>query len=351
MGNVNDKSKDELGGLFLVGDHEPTLDAIAAFIREWENKDAIEVTTSGSTGIPKKISIPKASMIESARQTIAFFDITADQRLLLCLPVNFIAGKMMLVRALVSGAQLAICEPTVNPLLNISVHKIRFAAFTPQQVAAILSNEETREKFIHINKVIIGGGEIPALLEKKLAALPNYIYATYGMTETITHIAVRKIGTASKIYKVFKGITISIDERQCLTIQAPYLANEVIVTNDIVELEGPHEFTWLGRYDNVVNSGGIKLFPEKTEEKIRDILPHDFFMAGVPDDSLGERMILVIEAAPYDDITLGLLQKTLRDVLDKYEVPKEIVFVPVFERTETNKIKRKESLNKGFNQS
>jgi O-succinylbenzoic acid--CoA ligase len=174
---------------------------VLRFMQEWENEsEEIGVTTSGSTGTPKKMAIPKASMIESAVQTVSFFGIRSTDHLLLCLPVDFIAGKMMIVRAVVSGASLVYLEPAVNPLLSLnSAVKIDFAAFTPQQVAAILNDAHTRGIFRQIKTVIIGGGEIPYPLEKKLATLPNAIYATYGMTETITHIAVRKIGHPDRI--------------------------------------------------------------------------------------------------------------------------------------------------------
>lgn len=317
---------------------------VMRFYEEWKN-DAPTITakTSGSTGTPKEIHIQKNAMRVSAQQTIDFFGITEGQNLLICLPVDFIAGKMMVVRSIVTKAHLVISETSANPLLPLITNKpipIDFAAFTPFQVAAILEDAETKKIFTGIRTVIIGGGEISAGLERKLAALNKNIYATYGMTETITHIAVRKVGTM--IYKAFKGVNLGLDPRSCLTIQADYLGKDPIITNDMVEFEGPKEFIFLGRIDNVINSGGIKLHPEKIEAKINTVLDEPFFVHYKTDEELGQKLILVIEREEvYDATTLGLLKNSLKDILEKYEVPKEIVFVKNFARTSTGKIKRK----------
>jgi len=303
--------------------------------------DTIAVNTSGSTGTPKKIELTKTAMAQSARKTIDFFGLNHTDNFLLCLPVDFIAGKMMVVRAMLCNANLVAVEPVANPLVVFLDNplKIHFAAFTPLQVSAILANEQTRNLFTQINKVIIGGGEIPPGLEKKLVSLPNKIYATYGMTETITHIAVRKTG--NPVYKVFKDVQIGLDSRQCLAIQADYLGPEKIITNDMVELQGPHEFRFLGRYDNVINSGGIKLHPERIEKKLEGIFDRNFYIYHKPDEVLGQKVVLVIEGEPFDATTLGLLKNTLKDLLDKYEVPKDILFMSVFERTVSGKTIRK----------
>ena len=244
----------------------------------------------------------------------------------------------MIVRAMVAESNLICVEPKLNPLLNIQ-SKINFAAFTPQQVNSILINEESKNCFKKIDTIIIGGGEISTTLEKKLIALNQNIFATYGMTETITHIAVRKIG--EKIYKTFKGVNLGLDERNCLTIQVDYLGKNKIITNDIVEFEGPHEFIYKGRIDNVINSGGIKLHPEIIEHKIGDLINDSYFVHYKKDEELGQKLILVIERnETFDNTTLGLLQSSLKDILEKYEVPKEIVFLTRFKRTENGKVVR-----------
>jgi O-succinylbenzoic acid--CoA ligase len=319
---------------------------VMRFYEEWKNaSETITANTSGSTGKPKEIQIQKKAMRVSAQQTIDYFEIKEGQNLLLCLPIEFIAGKMMVVRCIVAKAHLVISEPSSNPLLSLITNKpipIDFAAFTPFQVAAILENPITKKIFTGIKTIIIGGGEINAKLEKNLATLDKNIYATYGMTETITHIAVRKIGAQSNaIYKAFKEINLGLDPRNCLTIQANYLGKDPIITNDIVEFEGPKEFVFLGRVDNVINSGGIKLHPEKIEAKINSILDETFFVHYKSDEELGQKIILVIERSEaYDATTLGLLKNSLKDILEKYEVPKEIVFVKEFKRTDNGKVNR-----------
>jgi O-succinylbenzoic acid--CoA ligase len=316
---------------------------VMRFYEEWKLPgESIAAKTSGSTGEPKEIRISKQAMCASARQTISFFDLKPQQNLLLCLPVDFIAGKMMVVRSILANAMLVLSEPASNPLIPFLTSKkihLDFAAFTPQQVAEIISEQGTRDVFRSIKKVIIGGGEIPTALEKNLTSYPNEIYATYGMTETITHIAVRKTG--NPVYKVFKGVNIGIDSRSCLTVQADYLGPEKIITNDVVEAEGPHEFRFLGRFDNVINSGGIKLHPEKIEKKLEGLFTQAFYIHHKPDEVLGQHAVLVVECEPFDSTTIGLLQNTLKETLDKFEMPREIIFKPVFERTATGKIIRK----------
>ena len=314
--------------------------SIKTFLSNWFNlTDSLLVNTSGSTGKPKKILLKKAAMKKSAEQTISFFNISKNDELLLCLPINFIAGKMMIVRAIESNANLIVKLPELNPLLNFS-KKISFAAFTPQQVYHILKNQSSKEFFSTINTVIIGGGEISDELETKLQQFSNSIYSTYGMTETITHVAVRKIGASNKIYKVFKGIKIGLDHRNCLTLKANYLENNLIITNDVVEIEGTQEFKWLGRYDNLINSGGLKFYPEVLENKIQGIIPNQFYFIGKPDKELGNKIVLVVEGEQLDATTLKLFRNSMSDLLEKHEMPKEIVFVKKLERTETGKIRR-----------
>lgn len=315
------------------------------FKHNWIQNQYISVNTSGSTGEPKKLAISKKAMIQSAKQTNAFFNLSKHDHLLLCLPVDFIAGKMMVVRAMVCGANLVYTKPTSNPLhaFEDDPQPITFAAFTPFQVGEIIKDQKTKEIFENIKNVIIGGGEIPDNLEKNLGVFKNNIYATYGMTETITHIALRKIGAANKIYKAFKGIQLMPDQRGCLTISADYLGKDAIVTNDIVSFEGPAEFTFTGRIDNVINTGGIKVHAEHVEAKLREIIPQQFFIDKTKDEQLGEKVILIIEAPRYDDTTLSLLKKSMADVLHKYEVPKDIWFNREFVRTPTGKINKPET--------
>lgn len=313
--------------------------AVLKFHKEFKDSSIQRTKTSGSTGDPKMIELSRDSMMQSAKNTIDFFGIHEGSNLLLCLPVDFIAGKMMIVRAIAAKANLVIADAVSNPLISFISKKIKldFAAFTPFQVAAILQEPVTASLFESISTVIIGGGEIPLQLEKKLTGFKNKIYSTYGMTETITHIAVRKVG--NPIFKAFKGISLGLDNRDCLTIEADYLP-EKIITNDIVSFEGPFEFIFKGRYDHVINSGGIKVHPESVEAKINDLLNVNYFITGQSHPELGQQVVLVIEGNELDPTTLNLLKNSLNEALGKYEIPKKIVFATKFALTPTGKIDR-----------
>jgi o-succinylbenzoate---CoA ligase len=303
---------------------------VGDFLLDWfDSKDYIEMQTSGTTGSPKTISVSKQAMVHSAIATGDFFDLQPGDKALHCLPVKYVAGKMMLVRAMILGFDLEFTAPSSHPLRNNDLD-YDFVAMVPLQA----QNSVTELK--RVKKTIIGGAAINKTLEKQLLKLKTEVYETYGMTETITHIAARKLGV--KAFTVLPDVTISYDDRNCLVIHAPRISDDVIVTNDIVELVNENQFIFLGRMDNVINSGGIKLIPEQIEQKLANKIYQRFFIASKPDAELGERVILVVEGAKQD------FEATLYDELDKYEKPKEIVFLPKFKDTSTGKIMRKESL-------
>lgn len=309
---------------------EPHQQQFAAFIAAWfDENDFIEVSTSGTTGTPKIIAHSKQAMVNSAKATGAFFELKAGCKALHCLPLQFIAGKMMLVRAIVLGWDLHLVKPDTFPL-DGNAATYDFAAMVPLQIRASLP------ELHRIKKIIIGGAKLDTDLAEKLKDIPSALFETYGMTETITHIAAKKIQEPT--FTVLPGISISLDDRKCLVIEAPRLSELKIVTNDIVEIVDLQHFIWLGRFDNVINSGGIKLFPERIEERLSTKISNRFFVIGKPDVVLGEKLVLVIEGEPYD------LEPTVFDLLEKYEKPKEIIFVPAFTETESGKIKRHESL-------
>ncbi len=304
------------------------------FLKEWFlNCDFVEVKTSGSTGVPKIIRLKKEFMINSAKTTGEFFNLPEKTTALLCLSTDFIAGKMMLVRAMVLGWELDIIEPTSKIKINKNYD---FSAMVPLQLRNSLSE-------IHkIKKLIVGGGVVSNDLLEEIQNLSTEIFATYGMTETITHIAIKKINNCiafeQKYYKILPNIKIYIDERKCLVINAPNISENIIKTNDVIDLISDTQFEWLGRFDNVINSGGIKLYPEKIEEKLSKIIKNRLFVIGIPDDVLGEKLVLIIE---------GNSQKINLKTADllKYEFPKEIYFVDYFVETETKKIQRKKTLD------
>ncbi|MCG1035441.1 AMP-binding protein [Polaribacter sargassicola] len=308
---------------------------IYQFLKDWfSSEEFILVQTSGSTGIPKKIKLQKKQMINSAEATGSFFDIKEKTTALLCLSVNYIAGKMMLVRALTLGWHLDVVAATSFPLEETN-KKYDFSAMVPLQL------ENSINHLYKVKKLIVGGGVVSALLRKKIQKSSCVIYATYGMTETITHIAIKQLNQITiypNFYKVLQNVTIYKDVRNCLVIRAPKVSNEVVFTNDIVRLVSDTEFEWLGRFDNVINSGGIKLHPEKIEEKISRVIENRFFVIGVSDKKLGEKLILIVEGV-HQSIDLKSAE------LSKFEVPKEIYFIDKFIETETKKIQRKKTLD------
>lgn len=311
---------------------------IAQFLQEWFSKgETISIKTSGSTGKPKWIELQKEHMVNSAKVTGGFFKLGTGTTALLCLPVDYIAGKMMLIRSMYLGWHLDIVPSSAKPLEGLR-KEYDFSAMIPLQL---------RNSFpdIHkVSKLIVGGGAVDHDLEREIQSVPTKIYATYGMTETCTHVAVQKLNHSKwTSFKALKDVAVSHDSRGCLVIDAPKVSSEQVVTNDVVEIISESEFNWKGRYDNVINSGGIKLHPEEIEKKIKPYLQPRFFVAGVKDPNLGEKLVLVIEGGKKE------VSKEIYRDLSKYEVPKNIFFVDSFEETETQKIQRQKTMDQILN--
>lgn len=324
----------------LTGNIDPE---IITFLQEWYNeKEEIIGHTSGSTGKPKEIRLLKKDMIVSASLTNEYFRISPQSHLLLCLSPTYIAGKMMIIRTILSKANLITIKPTSSPLQNIE-EDIDFAAMVPMQVETTLANPETRSRFARIKQVIIGGAAVSSTLEQHLQELPTRCYSTYGMTETVSHIALRKINGKEKspTYFALGKVSFSTDERGCLIINTPHLRQQRFVTNDIVRLVDTTHFEWLGRHDNVINSGGVKLFPETIETRIASFLSQRFFITAEDDSRLGQKAVLVIESLPWDKTTCQQLLSQLKSCLSPYEVPKNIYFQEHFKETYSGKIVRK----------
>ncbi len=310
---------------------EKNYQEIMTFLTEWfSDTREIIVQTSGSTGKPKKIAIPKNKMINSAKATGKFFNLQKNTSALLCLSPNYIAGKMMLVRALVLGWDLDVVPATSSPLKNNK--KYDFVAMVPLQVQNSLKNLD------NVKTILVGGGVMHANLIQQVKKSSAKIFQSYGMTETVTHIAVREIHPSYRdFYTTLPNVRISKDTRGCLVIDAPKIANEIVVTNDLVEIISENKFRWLGRIDSVINSGGIKLIPEQIEKKLAKIIISEFFIAKAKDTVLGEKVILFIEGKPNKEI-LNKIKNSLD--LSKYEKPKNTYFIDTFIRTETGKINR-----------
>lgn len=303
---------------------------VGDFLLDWfDSKDYIEMFTSGSTGEPKTVIVKKQAMVNSAIATGDFFDLIPGNSALQCLPVKYVAGKMMLVRAMILGLDLEFVAPSSHPLRNNEID-FDFVAMVPLQA------QNSIQELKKVKKLIIGGAAVNKTLEKQLLKLKTEVYETYGMTETITHIAARKLGETA--FTVLPDVTVSYDDRNCLVIHAPKISDEVIITNDIVELVNENQFIFLGRIDNVINSGGIKLIPEQIENKLMSKIQQRFFIASKSDNELGEKLVLVIEGDKVE------FDHSIYEDLDKYEKPKEILFISKFKETATGKIMRKETL-------
>jgi O-succinylbenzoic acid--CoA ligase len=316
----------------FIKEGKPFEKHIGTFLLDWfDEKSYIELSTSGTTGVPKVIKIEKQAMLDSALATGDYFGLEPGNTMLHCLPTNYVAGKMMWVRSFILGLDMKFVEPNSNPLEKID-ESFDFCAMVPLQAKNSLKKLKQKK----IKKLIIGGVRVHRALEKELVKLPMEIYETYGMTETITHMAAKRIG--EEAFTVLPNVTVSSDERSCLVINAKKISKEPIITNDIVKLISDTQFIWEGRIDNVINSGGIKLMPEQIEDKLSTLIPRRYFIFGKPDETLGEKAVLYVEGEPIN------IEESVFNVLNKYEIPKEIIFIPKFKETATGKIMRKESI-------
>ena len=308
---------------------------IGKFLQQWlDENETVTVKTSGSTGKPKDIELFKFRMVNSAKATGIFFKLGENTSALLCLPSNYIAGKMMLVRAMVLGWDLHIVAPQKDALTQYD-NDYDFVAMVPYQV------EHSLNALHKVHKLIIGGGAISKELNNKLQNVDVEAFATYGMTETITHIAVRRINglAESADYTALPNVKFTRDERGCLVINAQDISEETIITNDVVNLISPTSFEWLGRIDNVINSGGIKIYPEQIEEKLSSFIEVPFIITSEKDEQLGERMILIFENnGAHNTPNFSEAFSTLTT----YERPKKIYTFSKFPFTETGKIMRTE---------
>ena len=316
-----------IAAYYLIKEGNEQEKAIGDFLLDWFDENPyIDLQTSGTTGAPKIIRKSKQALVNSALATGDFFELKPGDSALCCLPVQFIAGKMMLVRSFILGLAIDVVSPNSNPLATID-KEYDFVAMVPLQV------QNSLNELHKVKKLIIGGAKMVSSLENKLLNVSTKVYETYGMTETITHIAAKKIG--ERAFSILPNVSISQNENDCLVIDAPQLSEERLFTNDLVQIINDNQFVLLGRIDNVVNSGGVKLIPEKIEEKLADAIAARFFVGGIPDADLGEKLVLLVEGEKQE------LDESIFAVLDKYEKPKAVFFVPEFDTTESGKIKRK----------
>ncbi|MBC8603569.1 AMP-binding protein [Parabacteroides acidifaciens] len=313
-------------------------DDLDLFLSEWHNDSPVlEVQTSGSTGTPKRITVRKEQMENSARLTCDYLGLRQGDKALLCMPLRYIAGKMMVVRSLVAGLDLLVREPSGHPMQDVET-PLRFAAMIPLQVYNTLQVPEERERLCRTDILIVGGGSIDRELEKEIQALPNQVYSTYGMTETLSHIALRRLNgpDASPYYTPFPSVSLSLSADNTLVINAPLVTDETLVTNDVAELLPDGRFRILGRKDNIINSGGIKIQIESIEEALRPVISVNFAITSVPDPKFGEAVVLLIEETER-------ARKSLADALEtipKYQRPKHVLQVEAIPLTGSGKIDR-----------
>lgn len=314
------------------------------FLAQWnDTSDVIEVHTSGSTGKPKRLLVEKQRMVNSARITCDFLGLKEGDSALLCMPLDYIAGKMVVVRSLVSHLHLISVTPSSHPLKDVT-QPIDFAAMVPLQVYSSLQEPAERERLLSIRHLIIGGGAIDDSLESQLQQFPNAVWSTYGMTETLSHIALRRISgeNSSLWYSPLDGVDVSLSSDSCLEIYAPAVNPEKLKTNDIAELrtlaDGKKQFRILGRKDNVIDSGGIKIQIEEVERLLRPHLKCGYQITKVPNARLGEAVTLLV-----DTLNKEGLAEICRAVLPKHWVPRHILTVKPLPMTGTGKPARAEA--------
>jgi O-succinylbenzoic acid--CoA ligase len=314
------------------------------FLAQWldESKTHISVTTSGSTGAPKSISHSKKAMRQSAINTIQALRLTKNDVALLCLPADKIGGMMMIVRAMVLELDLIYIKPSANPWVEIISHKdVSFLACTPMQLSASFNDETSFQSANHIRHILLGGGIITPTMSKYLSQMTNNVYHTFGMTETISHIALKKVSgeKPDTNFTTIGDTNVQEDERNCLIINATDLEIENMSTNDVVHVVSANSFEWLGRWDNVINTGGIKVYPETLEELLSQTLTFPFFIFGKANETTGERICLATEA----DSSISEIRKAVNN-LPKNSQPKEVHFIEKMKYTTTGKIDRSNSL-------
>ena len=310
------------------------------FLNEWfSDSDFLLAQTSGSTGKPKTIELPKLVMQKSAERTIEYFGLQKNNRVLLSLPCRYIAGQMMVVRAIVGQMNLITVDPSTD--FDFLKHEnFDFGAMVPNQVFKLLKEPSGTEKLQNIRNLLIGGSAISGELETRISSLSSRVVITYGMTETASHIAIRELSgnRKSDFYQCLPRISVSLSETDCMQIHLPEFA-ESLQTNDLAELQSNTSFRILGRSDSMIISGGIKYSPEALEKKLEPIISERFVISSVQDERLGEKLALVIEGKPYETT---ILKQKIDAHLSAFERPKVICFLEHFPLTESGKVMRKE---------
>ncbi|WP_201980525.1 AMP-binding protein [Hymenobacter rubidus] len=325
---------------------------ILDFMRQWLNgAQEFGLHTSGSTGAPSLITLRRRQLEASARRTGDFFDLGPGDRALVCLNCEYIGGLMMLVRGLERNLHLTIVEPHADPFAYVAADAaFDFAAFVPLQLKMVLTAGHA-PRLNRMKAVIIGGAPADASLQQELQPLTVPVWLTYGMTETCSHVALRRLNgpQATTSFRVLPGIAAGQDERGCLTLRGDVTDDQLIVTNDVVRLLDAHTFEWLGRADFVINSGGVKVPAEKVE-LVLDVALAEIgasrrcFVAGQPDERLGQAVTAFIEGPALPASQEAQLKALLAERLSRYEQPRQLRYLPAFHTTATGKLDRPATL-------
>ncbi|GEO06909.1 O-succinylbenzoic acid--CoA ligase [Adhaeribacter aerolatus] len=320
---------------------------VLEFCRNWLNgQQEFVVHTSGSTGPPKNITLTRTQMEASARRTIAFLQLQAGDRVLVSLNVEAISGMMMVVRGLVADLHLTIIEPIGNPLaFSKPEQPFDFISLVPYQLQTIISESPAKKLILDMAKaILVGGAPVTSELAEAVKTVKAPVYHSYGMTETVSHIALRRLNGPEPelFYKAFPDIKLSLDERGCLTIKGDITNNQTIVTNDLVTLHDAHTFEWLGRADNTINTGGYKVQLEKVEVALAQILIKlnigcRSFVTAVPEVKLGSKLVAVLEGKTLPEEIENNIKKELAHFLHKYELPKQYLYTKNFKSTASGK--------------
>lgn len=332
-----------------VEPHDEFETSTLRFIRDWiGGRREIEIHTSGSTGTPKKITITREQMMASATATQRALSLKKGDTALVCLDTRYIAGQMMLVRCFTTGMAIRAITPSANPLQHLpDDDEIDFASFVPYQLHSILrSNSASR--LDEIPTIIVGGAPLSVEDEELLQQFGCRVYVTYGMTETVSHVALRQVNgpEKSKYYRALPGIDLEVDGRSCLIVDCPYISAK-LTTNDVVNLIDRTTFEWLGRFDNVINSGGIKVYPEVLENELEPLirgmnLANRFVVSSVADPGFGEKVVLVLEERSPGAIDKVRILSDLQGLFPKYGAPKALLTEFPFPETPNGKVDRQE---------
>jgi len=317
------------------------------FMGKWlEGTGEFVLHTSGSTGMPKPITVTRRQLEASAAMTGKALALGSGTRALVCLNVGYIAGLMMLVRGLELNWELTITEPTSNPISSLDAVGFDFVAMVPMQLQAILESPATGSQVSNLGKILLGGAPVNPALAKQIEALNVPVFQSYGMTETVSHVALKALNgpEASDSYALLPGIEYGTDERGCLFVSGAVTNHQKVQTNDLVEIKG-NTFRWIGRADNVINSGGVKIVLDQADQRIalafQELgIPNAFFCWWEPDEKLGQKLVLVVENEPAD-IGPPALSEEIRKHVSTYENPKHIYFAKAFAKTATDKIDKR----------